>query len=141
MLKPAGKILVEDFAFDGIGQAEIDWLLKMARSPTGRALNTPVSGEFVTNLMNSDDAANTGRNDHDSELHSVSEMTMAIESCLVFRDVRRAPYLYRYLIPVLPNTSVAAAFVQSAYLEEMRLGATGAIALIGHRIVATIPMQ
>jgi hypothetical protein len=42
------------------------------------------------------------------------------------------PYLYRYLIPVLPETRAAVAFVERVFNEEAQAGK-----FMGRRIVAT----
>ena len=82
---------------------------------------------------------NAWHQDHDHELHTVTEMTLAMSEYFDIRDTQRVPYLYRYLVPVLPETPEAAIFIEQVYAEEARLGKSGTFSLIGHRIVAVAP--
>ena len=62
-------------------------------------------------------------------------MTQAIAEDFTLRATHNVPYLYRYLVPLLPETGEAAAFVEEVFREEARLGALGEITLIGRRVV------
>ena len=62
-------------------------------------------------------------------------MTQAIAEHFIIQETQQVPYLYRYLVPVLPETAQATAFVEEVVREEARLGECGAIVLIGRRIV------
>ena len=84
VLKPGGTVLIEDFAFDEADPAAIKWFLKVVRSQKGQALITPTPNEFVTTLLNASDALNAWHQDHDHELHTAAEMTLAIGRILLF---------------------------------------------------------
>lgn len=137
ILEPDGILLVEDFAFDEVEPDAIAWLLRIIRSQEGRALISDTDDEFVEALLNADDAVEAWHREHDHDLHTVPEMTRAIEEFFEIRDRVRVPYLYRYLIDALPETREATSFVQRALQEESRLGESGEFPLIGYRIVAT----
>jgi hypothetical protein len=62
-------------------------------------------------------------------------MTQAIAEYFIIRETQQVPYLYRYLVPVLPETLQATAFVEEVVREEARLGERGEIVLVGRRIV------
>jgi hypothetical protein len=64
-------------------------------------------------------------------------MTDAIAEYFIIRETQQVPYLYRYLVPVLPETLPAAVFVEEVAREEARLGERGAIVLVGRRIVCS----
>ena len=61
----------------------------------------------------------------------IAEEFTVQETCAV-------PYLYRYLVPVLPKTPQATEFLQGVFEEEARLGERGDLLLIGRRIVACL---
>ena len=60
------------------------------------------------------------------------------EAIAVHFDIRwteSVPYLYRYLVPVLPKTSKAFALIEDVLREEGNAGKRGELTLIGRRIV------
>lgn len=134
-LRPAGTLLVEDFAFDEADQVVIRWFLEALGSRTGRALLEPVPGAFVTKLLASRDPVAEWHRSHDHDLHTVAAMTRAITERFIIREAQSVPYLYRYLVPVLPETAEAAVFLEGIFREEARLGELGEVMLIGRRLV------
>lgn len=138
LLQPKGMLLLDDFAFDEANPATIDWFVRTLRSQTANALLMPRPGEFVTDLLGAGDpVAAWHHRSHDHDIHSIAAMTRTIAEFFTPGEIGRAAYLYRYLIPVLPETSEAATFVGEVAREEARLGARGEIVLIGRRLVAT----
>ena len=112
--------------------------METVRSPAGRGLIRPVRGEFVTDLLGADDAAVVWRKGHDHDLHTMAAMTQAIAEEFIVRETCAVPYLYRYLVPVLPETPQATEFLEGVFEEEASLGGRGDIVLIGRRIVASL---
>ena len=55
------------------------------------------------------------------------------------RSVTRAPYLYRYLIPVVDTSPDAARWISDVLDDERELGRREQIHLIGRRLVADTP--
>jgi len=139
VLMPGGTVLIEDFAFDEIDAAAMEWFLKIVRSRRGQSIISTRSNEFVSSLLNANDAMDAWHQDHDHDLHTADEMTRAMRDVFRIRDIQRVPYLYRYLVNVLPETPEATSFIEDVYSEESRLGQLGALPLIGHRIVAVAP--
>jgi SAM-dependent methyltransferase len=137
VLRQSGMLLVEDFAFDEADKATISWFLEVLGSQTAKALIARVPGEFVTDLLGSKDPFAVWHQSHDHELHATAAMTQAIAEYFIIRETQQVPYLYRYLVPVLPETLRAAAFVEEVVREEARLGERGAIVLVGRRIVGS----
>ena len=137
LLKPTGLLLVEDFAFDEADEPTIRWFLEVLRSDAARALIDPAEGELVTRLLGATDAMEVWRHSHDHELHTVAAMTEALAELFDVEELRPVPYLYRYLVPVLPETARAAAFVDRVMGEEASRGTRQEIALIGRRLVGS----
>ena len=116
----------------------INWYLEILRSPVAKKLIQPVLGEFVTDLLEADDAVSFWCKDHDHDLHTILTMTRAITQEFTITATYAVPYLYRYLVPVLPETPKATAFLEWVFEQETSYGARGNIALIGRRIVASL---
>jgi SAM-dependent methyltransferase len=137
VLRPAGVLLVEDFAFDEANEVTLNWFLEVLGSQTGQALIAPVPGEFVTDLLGSRDPTAVWHQSHDYALHTTAAMTQAIAEYFIIRETQPVPYLYRYLVPVLPETPEAVVFVEEVFREEASLGERGEVVLIGRRIVGS----
>jgi ubiquinone/menaquinone biosynthesis C-methylase UbiE len=135
VLRPTGILLVEDFAFDAADKATISWFLEVLGSQTAEAIIARVPGEFVTDLLGSKDPFAVWHQSHDHQLHTTAAMTQAIAEYFIIQETEQVPYLYRYVVPVLPETPQATAFVEEVVREEARLGERGAIVLVGRRIV------
>ncbi len=138
LLTKKGVLLVEDFSVYEADETTINWLLETLRAPAGRRLIQPVRGAFVTDLLEADDAAVVWRQSHDHDLHTIAAMTRAIAEEFIVQETYAVPYLYRYLVPVLPETPQATEFLQGVFEEEARHGGRGDIVLIGRRIVASL---
>jgi len=137
LVRPKGLLFLEDFAFDEANKTTVQWFLDVLRSQRGAALINPVAGEFVTELLRSKDAEGVWHQSHDHGLHSMTAISRAIAEYFTVREMRSVPYLYRYLVPVLAETSAAAAFVEEVFREEAHLGERGNIVLVGRRIVGS----
>ena len=137
LLLPTGSLFVEDFAFDQADEGTIQWFNEVLRSKQGAQLIYPVVGSFVTDLLCSRDPVALWQEHHNDDIHSMTAMSQAIAQYFVVRETLAIPYLYRYVVPVLPETPQAAAFVDEIFREEAHRGQKGQIVLIGRRIVAS----
>lgn len=137
LLNPEGLLLIEDFAFEEANEATIDWFVKILRSEQGRALINPVQGQLVTELLSSTEVMNGWHRSRGHDLHSITTMNEAIAERFVARETQSVPYLYRYLVPVLADTSEAVSFVSEVLQQESLAGERGEIVLLGRRIVAS----
>ena len=137
LLNLNGLLLIEDFAFEEANEATIDWFVKILRSEQGRALINPVAGQLVTELLSSTEVMNVWHRNRGHDLHTITTMNEAIAERFVARETQSVPYLYRYLVPVLADTSEAASFVSEVLQQESLAGERGEIVLLGRRIVAS----
>jgi SAM-dependent methyltransferase len=137
VLRPTGTLLLEDFAFDGADRLTIRWFLEVLDSKPGRELIAPIPDEVVTKLLDSKDPVGEWHESHDHGLHTAADMARAIAECFSIRSTQSVPYLYRYLVPVLPETAEAAVFIEEVFQNEARLGELGELVLIGRRIVGS----
>ena len=137
LLNPMGLLLVEDFAFEEADEATIAWFVKVLRSRQGIALINPVAGQLVTELLSATDVKDAWQHNRGDDVHSITTMNETIGERFVGRETQSVPYLYRYLIPVLAETSEAASFVKDVFQQEAVLGKRGEVVLLGRRIVAS----
>ena len=137
LLNPNGFLLIEDFALDDVNEATVAWFVKILRSTQGKALINPVADQLVPELLSATDVMQTWRDNRAHDLHPFTAMNEAIAAQFVVREVDSVPYFYRYLIPVLPETSAAASFVDEVFQQETILGNRGEIVFLGRRIVAS----
>ena len=137
LLNPNGFLLIEDFALDDVNEATVAWFVKVLRSTEGKALINPVADQLVTELLSATDVMQAWRDNRAHDLHSFTAMNAAIGERFVVRETQSVPYFYRYLIPVLQETSEAASFVDDVFQQETILGKRGEIVLLGRRIVAS----
>lgn len=136
VLRPTGTLLVEDFAFEDADRATIRWFLGILRSEAVARLVDPGVDGFANRLLGAGDPETAWSREHDHDLHDAATMTEAISRRFRIRGSESVPYLYRYLVPVLPETTSAAALALEVEREEARRGERGEIVLIGRRISA-----
>ena len=140
LLNPNGFLLIEDFALDEVNEATVAWFVKVLRSTQGKALINPVADQLVTELLSATDIMQTWRDNRAHDVHPFTAMNEEIAAQFVVLETQSTSYFYRYLIPVLPETSEAASFVDEVFQQETILGNRGEIVLLGRRIVAS-PFQ
>ncbi len=131
-LKPRGKLLVEDFAFDAADEPTIAWFIDVVRN---QSLVNADASDFISALIGSDDLVTKWRQHHAHEVHSVKATKRCIAEHFTVEEASSVPYLYRYLIPTLPATSHASMFLRQVLHDEAQRERDGQIALIGRRIV------
>jgi ubiquinone/menaquinone biosynthesis C-methylase UbiE len=134
ILKPQGRLLVEDFAFEAADEATIAWFIDVVRN---QALVIASASDFMSELIASKDPVETWWQHHSDEVHSAEAMKCCIAEHFNIEEASSVPYLYRYLIPTLPVTSDAAASLRLVLRDEAQRGRAGHISLIGRRIIGT----
>jgi SAM-dependent methyltransferase len=137
LLKPTGKLLVEDFTHRQVDSVTLGWFLELVHSPPSRQRITPVEGEFASGLLTTDDAVALWKECHAEALHTAKEMTGIVATTFDLREAGSPPFLYRYLVPVLEDTFEAAAFLEGVFQEETQRAARGEISPIGLRLVGS----
>ena len=136
LLHPRGMLLIEDFAFGTADTATIDWFVTMLRTERAAALLQPVVHQFVTQLLTAADPHVAWHRADSHDIHDIGTMRSAVSRHFTESQVESVPYLYRYLVPVLADTTAAAEWVASTLRAEREAIASGHIVAIGRRIVA-----
>jgi SAM-dependent methyltransferase len=140
LTRPGGRLVLEDFAHDEVDPRALDWFAGVLHSPRAAALimvstNAPrLAGE----LMNATDRPAAWRryHTHDHRLHSTAAMRDAIAAEYAVQAEARVPYLYRYLVPLLPGSAEAASLVADTFSDEARRAAGGEFVPVGWRLAA-----
>jgi ubiquinone/menaquinone biosynthesis C-methylase UbiE len=133
LLKPYGHLLIEDFAFGETDKANVEWFVELLQSE--KTAIEPKEDQLIPKLLAASDPMTVWRDSHDQALHSIAMIHEEISKQFVIRETQSVPYLYRYLIPVLPEKGEAA-LVERVFDEEARAGKQGKIQLMGRRIIA-----
>jgi SAM-dependent methyltransferase len=137
MLVPSGRVVVEDFAWEEIDPATAEWFFGIVRILAAGKLVEGDEQSFAAELARSGGDYSFWQERHDHELHTVQAMFTSLRT--QFRPVNEsvAPYLYRYLCPVLPQNDKGYAIATQVLEMESRLAESGTISLIGHRFVGS----
>jgi len=136
LLKPSGRIIVEDFAFDEIDRATVEWfygILALLNNCGKLILNDKDS--FGKALLRGNGDFEIWHRDHDHDLHSAVKMFSALKNNFNPLAETSAPYVYRYLHLLLEDDETGYAIASQVFDLEKRLAQTGAIKLIGRRFV------
>ena len=108
---------------------------QLKSAPVQSLLDAPPDS-FVAKVLNADKPQDAWHSDHDHDLHSIEAMAAAIDFEFDYKTVVTTPYLFRYLIPALPETPAAVEFLLAFVKNEDRMIKAREIAPIGRRIVA-----
>ena len=138
LLRSAGTILIEDFAFDAMNHATAHWLHKELRKlRSDGVLNTRIEGFGAEFLSVSGDLAAWKKHHHGKhQIHTAAEITAAVERVFQITLRNEAPYLYRYISPMLPDDGNGIRILQAVLLREKSMIERGTIQAIGRRLVA-----
>lgn len=72
---------------------------------------------------------------HDHDLHSIPAMRAAVEKYFMLQVDVQALYLYRYILPLLPENETGHALASPVFDMERRLVEAGALRSIGRWII------
>jgi SAM-dependent methyltransferase len=134
LLRPGGALLIEDFAFELTDAGTIRWFTSAVRS-LQNSLELDLSRDhFLATILAADDPVAKWHDRHDHDLHGYAAMAHAISGLFTISFLESLPYLYRYLVPVLPESAEGAAIITDFKRDEARRGDSGEITLIGRRI-------
>ena len=100
-------------------------------------LNTRVEGFGAEFLSVSGDLAAWKKHHHGKhQIHTAAEITAAVERIFQITLRSEAPYLYRYISPMLPDDGNGIRILQAVLLREKSMIERGTIQAIGRRLVA-----
>lgn len=135
-LKPSGWVIVEDFAFDEIDRATVEWFYSvLALLHTCGRLILEVEDGFGKALWQGNGDFEIWHREHDHDLHAAVKMLSALKNEFISQLEVPAPYLYRYLCPLLEKNEAGCNIADQVLVSEKRMAQTGAIKFIGRRFV------
>ena len=136
-LHPDGLLLVEDFAFDEADARTSRWFADQLRARPVAKMLVPPKDSFIAKVLGAERPHDAWHSNHGHDLHSAETMRTEIAAQLSVKNAVSAPYLYRYLIPALPETPKAAALLEDFLNKEEQMIASGDIVSIGRRVIAS----
>jgi SAM-dependent methyltransferase len=136
LLTPTGVVIVEDFAFDEAAPAEAAWLYGVLTLLQASGKLSLEADTFGKTLLLGKGAFELWHQDHDHDLHSAPTMRAALATQFEIMHESHAPYLYRYVLPMLANEQEGGQIAANLLEAERRLANADGIHLIGRRFVA-----
>lgn len=136
MLVPDGVLLLDDFAHEAADARTLGWFATTVRRAPAEAPLAPLPHAFATLARTSTTPLDDWRARHADHVHPFAAMTTALAAHFDNVQVDAVPYLYRYLVQVLPATATAAAWTAQVLDAETRGIAAGTLTALGRRLVA-----
>jgi SAM-dependent methyltransferase len=138
LLVAGGRIIVEDFAFSEVDPRTAAWFFSILTLLDDTRVLTRVPEAFATRLLTDGGSYELW---HAEGCHAITPAS-AIRAALSERfDLvldASAPYLYRYVIPLLPADARGATLARRLHDIEWELAQAGLIQLIGRRFVGRL---
>jgi SAM-dependent methyltransferase len=135
LLKQSGLVLVEDFAYDEAAPFIVEWFYGiLALLDACNKLSLKDESLCKELLLGGGDIEIWHRN-HDHDLSSGSVMLAALRGAFEPVVETSAPYLYRYLCPLLEDDDDGYAIASRVLEMEKRLASIGGLNLVGRRFV------
>lgn len=135
LLKPAGRLVVEDFAFGEAAEATAAWFYRLLRLLEACAALAPAEDSFGRKLLNGGGGFSLWR-EHAHEINSPRELAEALGRRFEVLETKPAPYLYRYVADMAADTDAGGQAVASVLALEEATGRLNVGHLIGRRFVA-----
>jgi SAM-dependent methyltransferase len=103
LLRSNGLVLIEDFAFDELSSEAVAWFYDILTSLHASKVLYLTNENFCKDLLVEGGHVETWRRHHDHDLHPWRLMLSTLKSAFDSVVETSAPYLYRYLCPVLAD--------------------------------------
>ena len=135
ILKPSGLVIVEDFAFDEAAPSTVAWfygILSLLNSCRQLQLT---KDSFGKTMLLGGGAIELWHQHHAHDLNSAAMMASTLKEQFTPVSETAAPYVYRYLCPLLADNDDGYAITAQVLDMEKSLAKVGAINLIGRRFV------
>ncbi|MEW6730474.1 MAG: class I SAM-dependent methyltransferase [Acidobacteriota bacterium] len=135
LLKPDGLVIMEDFAFNEVSPATVEWfygILSLLDSCDRLLLE---EDSFGKQLLLGEGSLEIWHHNHDHDLHPAPVMLTALEDQFESILQTTAPYLYRYLYPLLTENEMGYRIIARVLDLEKRMANAGLVSLIGRRFV------
>ena len=139
LLRPFGKLLLDDFAHEAADAATLQWFAALVRTPAAQAQIAARSGGFIDGLQQASDPLLFWQERHARlGVHAFGLLTAAAGARFAITRIERVPYLYRYLVSVLPDPAAAAHWLADVRRDEARRIEAGSVQPLGRRLAAEL---
>lgn len=135
LLKPAGLLIVEDFAYSDAGEFTAAWFYRLLRLLESCGVLLPATDSFGRKLLSGGGDVSLWR-EHVHEINTAREVLEAVSERFDVSASRPAPYLYRYASALLPDDERGGEIISSVLELERVTGAEVEHLLLGRRLVA-----
>ena len=135
LLVPSGLVIVDDFVWAEIDPVTAEQFYGVVRLLATCQVLVEQEHSFATQLVRSGSEFVFWQQSHDHDLHTVTAMWSALRRHFQSLSETSAPYLYRYLCPVVGENGAGYATVCQVREMEQRLAHLGTLTLIGRRFV------
>lgn len=135
LLKSAGRLVVEDFAFGETSGETAAWFYRLLRLLEACGALTAAADSFGRRLLDGGGDFALWR-EHADEINSARDVADALGERFEILEARPAPYLYRYVADMVADTDAGGEAVARVLALEEATGRLNAGHLIGRRLVA-----
>jgi len=135
VLAPSGLVIVDEFERAQIDPATLEWFYGIVRLLKTSQRIADQDDSFATKLLRSRGEYACWAQHHDRGLHTAIAMWSALRNRFEAASESSAPYLYRYLCPLLAEDESGYTIACEVLDMERRLARLGALSLIGRRFV------
>lgn len=134
LLKVGGVVLVEDFAFSEADARSCAWLYDVLhRLQMSQALAPNPRNSFGLRLLRGHGEFAVWQAEHDDELHPAAAMREALANMFKLELDTTAPYLYRYVSPLLREDASGHTIAREVLDLELEAISMGALIPMGRR--------
>lgn len=135
LLQPGGLVVIEDFAFDEASPAIIKWFYDILSLLNVCNRLSLTDDGFGKQLLLGGGRIETWRSNHDHDLSPWPVMRAALKNTFELIFERSAPYLYRYVCPMLEADQKGYGIGLRILDMEKEMGRMKPLGLIGRRLV------
>lgn len=135
LLRPAGRLVVEDFAFDETSRETAAWFYQLLRLLEACGALAPAADSFGRKLLDGGGEFSLWR-EGAHEINPAREVAEALQRRFEILEMKPAPYLYRYVADAAADTDAGGEMVGRVLKLEEATGRLNAGHLIGRRFVA-----
>jgi SAM-dependent methyltransferase len=135
LLKPRGKVLVEDFAFSEIEPLAVEWLYGLLKLLDAGSLLVWEHDSFGDHLFRAEDKFEAWKAGHDHDIHSAAAMEANLRAHFGGVETLTAPYLYRYVCALLEGAEGGYRVASRLVEIEQRFTDAAGLRPLGRRFV------
>lgn len=135
LLKPDGRLIVEDFAFSNVHRSVAEWFYLLLRVLDSCGALLEAKESFGRKILKAQGSFELWH-DHIHEINSARDVFEATNDNFEVLKVRWVPYLYRYVSQMVEDSKRGEEIVARVFDLEQKMGRENEDYSIGRRFVA-----